>query len=85
MTVDEVLHEVLADIIGSWTGLIDLQTIIELLEALFETPLIGENVGQVISKSDNAQKNGYNFGKLIPFRYYYFIGDSKYVGCRFGR
>ena len=58
MTVDEVLHEVLADIIGSWTGLIDLQTIIELLEALFETPLIGENVGQVISKSDNAQKNG---------------------------
>ena len=67
MTVDEVLHEVLADIIGSWTGLIDLQTIIELLEALFETPLIGENVGQVISKSDNAQKNGYNLGKSIPF------------------
>ena len=59
MTVDEVLHEVLADIIGSWTGLIDLQTIIELLEALFETPLIGENVGQVISKSDNAQKRVY--------------------------
>ena len=56
MTVDEVLHEVLADIIGSWTGLIDLQTIIELLEALFETPLIGENVGQVISKSDISKK-----------------------------
>ena len=38
-----------ADIIGSWTGLIDLQTIIELLEALFETPLIGENVGIALS------------------------------------
>ena len=71
MTVDEVLHEVLADIIGSWTGLIDLQTIIELLEALFETPLIGENVGQVhkISKSDNAQKKGTYFLGIVYLFY----------------
>ena len=36
MEVEGALRELLNDLIGSWSGLIDLETIIRLIEALLE-------------------------------------------------
>ena len=36
MEVEDALRELLSDLIGSWSGLIDLETIIGLIEALLE-------------------------------------------------
>ena len=47
MTVEDALDELLSEI-GPWTGLIDLETIIHLLEALLEVPLYGQTVENVI-------------------------------------
>ena len=36
MEVEDALRELLSDLIGSWSGLIDLEIIIRLIEALLE-------------------------------------------------
>ena len=48
MNVEDALRELLSDLIGSWSGLIDLETIIHLIEALFEIPFYGETVADVV-------------------------------------
>jgi len=48
MEVEGALRELLNDLIGSWSGLIDLETIIRLIEALLEVPLYGETVEDAI-------------------------------------
>ena len=47
MKVQDALEELLSDL-GPWTGLIDLKTIVHLLEALLEVPLYDQTVENVL-------------------------------------
>lgn len=46
--MEEALRELLKELVGSWTGLIDQETIIHLIEALLEIPLFGQTVEDAI-------------------------------------
>ena len=48
MNFEDAIQELLADQLGNWTDLIDLKIIIQLLEMMFETPLMGQPVSEVI-------------------------------------
>jgi hypothetical protein len=42
MNVEEAIKEILEEQLGIWSGLIDINILIHLVEALLEYPLIGK-------------------------------------------
>ena len=48
MKVEDAVDEILGDLLGIWGNLVPDETLLELVEALLEKPLIGERVDEVL-------------------------------------